>query len=76
MQEPGVGQAEARDMSSVWVSHVGGRSPSAWAIICCLPQFSRRELDQRKMNRNELAVRYGMLALQRWLNLLYHNANS
>lgn len=35
--QPGWSQ---RSETQVWVSHVGGRNPNTWAIICCFPGYT------------------------------------
>lgn len=36
-KQPVWGQAEARRQELHWVSHMGFRDPSVWAIICSFP---------------------------------------
>lgn len=36
--------------NSVWLSHVSGSSPDAWAMCCCCPWRNSREFHQKQSN--------------------------
>lgn len=47
LQWPVLAKPKPGTWKSIWVSHMGGRDSSPWAIICCFHRHISRELDRK-----------------------------
>lgn len=62
LQYPGLGQAKAR--TSIKVSTLGGKGPSACTTFWCFPRYISRKMDQKWSIQYSNQCSYRMMALQ------------